>query len=50
MNPVPPYKGQNYFAIHQAVQDAIKRVDVEQTQQPDEAWTQAVSDFSNLGF
>lgn len=50
VNPVPPYKGQNYFAIHQAVQDAIKRVDVEQTQQPDEAWTQAVSDFSNLGF
>ena len=50
VNPVPPFKGQNYFAIHQAVQDALKRVDVEQTQDSEEGWKQALSDFSNLGF
>jgi cellobiose transport system substrate-binding protein len=45
-----PFKGANYFAIHQTVQDAVTRVDVDGSQDPQAAWDQAVSEVANLGF
>lgn len=44
-----PYKGANYFAIHQAVQDAILRVDVSGDQDRDANWAGAVEAFNALG-
>ncbi len=46
---VTPYKGPNYFSIHQAVQDAITRVDVDKSDDADTAWQGALSDFETLG-
>ncbi|WP_230685096.1 ABC transporter substrate-binding protein [Cellulomonas sp. JZ18] len=46
---VTPFKGPNYFQIHQAVSDAILRVDVEQSQNPEQGWQSAVEAFENLG-
>ncbi|SNT13170.1 cellobiose-binding protein [Micrococcales bacterium KH10] len=46
---VVPYVGPNFAAIHQTVQDALNRVDIEQSQSVDEAWQQAVADFKSLG-
>jgi cellobiose transport system substrate-binding protein len=45
-----PFKGANYFAIHQAVQDAITRVDVDKSEDPETAWNGAISSFEELGF
>jgi len=44
-----PYKGPNYFAINSAIQDAITRVDVDQSTDPDASWDQFVSDVEALG-
>lgn len=44
-----PFKGPNYFAIHQTVQDAIKRVDVEKSADAATSWTKAVQAFKDLG-
>src|SRR5699024_7889861 len=44
-----PFKGANYFAIHQAVADAILRVDVSGEQDPDASWQGAVEEFNSLG-
>jgi len=44
-----PYKGPNYFAINTAIQDAITRVDVEQSTDPESSWNQFVSDVEALG-
>jgi cellobiose transport system substrate-binding protein len=44
-----PFKGANYFAIHQTVQDAIKRVDVEKTADAQASWDKAVQAYKDLG-
>ncbi|MEK8227966.1 extracellular solute-binding protein [Oerskovia sp. M15] len=44
-----PFKGANYFAIHQTVQDAIKRADVEKTTDAQASWDKAVQAFKDLG-
>ncbi|MEV7961921.1 ABC transporter substrate-binding protein [Oerskovia paurometabola] len=44
-----PFKGANYFAIHQTVQDAIKRTDVEKTDDAKASWDKAVQSFKDLG-
>ncbi len=46
---VTPFKGANYFAIHQAVQDAILRVDVTGEQDAATSWEGAVQAFDALG-
>ena len=46
---VTPFKGANYFAIHQTVQDAITRVDVSGTDDPDSSWEKALTAFAELG-
>jgi cellobiose transport system substrate-binding protein len=44
-----PFKGANYFAIHQAVQDGIKRVDVEKTDDAASSWDKTLQSFQDLG-
>ncbi|MHA7133275.1 ABC transporter substrate-binding protein [Oerskovia turbata] len=44
-----PFKGANYFSIHQTVQDAIKRVDVEKTDDATSSWDKAVQAYKDLG-
>ncbi len=46
---VTPFKGPNYFAIHQLVTDAINRVAVDQIDSPDSSWAKAVTGFNELG-
>ncbi|GAA1858520.1 ABC transporter substrate-binding protein [Myceligenerans crystallogenes] len=46
---VTPFKGPNYFTIHQQVQDAVKRVDVEKSAEADESWEKAVAAYDELG-
>ena len=46
---VQPFKGPNYFAIHQAVSDAITRVDVDQTDTPASSWEKALTAVEELG-
>lgn len=47
--PTPPFKGKNYFAIHQTVVDAITRVDVDKTDDAKSSWDKAVQAFTDLG-
>ncbi|MFD1718329.1 extracellular solute-binding protein [Georgenia deserti] len=44
-----PFKGANYFAIHQGVQDALNRADVEGSQDPETSWEGAVQNYQDLG-
>ncbi|UFU07056.1 ABC transporter substrate-binding protein [Ruania halotolerans] len=46
---VVPFKGANYFSIHQGVQDALLRVDVTGEQDPEASWDGAVETFNSLG-
>lgn len=46
---VIPFKGPNYFSIHQAVQNALTRVDVDKTDDAASSWEGALSDFESLG-
>lgn len=46
---VVPFKGPNYFAVRQAISDAINRVDVSRTDKPDDSWAKAVSEVAALG-
>lgn len=46
---VAPFKGANYFAIHQTVVDAITRVDVDKTDDAASSWDKAVTAFNELG-
>ncbi|WP_028050334.1 ABC transporter substrate-binding protein [Cellulomonas sp. URHD0024] len=45
---VIPFKGPNYFKVHQTVQDGIKRVEYENVD-PAASWQTTLSDFSALG-
>ncbi|WP_370523906.1 extracellular solute-binding protein [Cellulomonas sp. APG4] len=44
-----PFKGPNYFAIHQTVADALTRVDVDETDDANSSWDKAVQAFKDLG-
>ncbi|RPF21194.1 ABC transporter substrate-binding protein [Myceligenerans xiligouense] len=46
---VNPYKGPNYFSIHTTVQDAILRVEVAKSDEPDASWEKALSAYDELG-
>jgi len=46
---VTPFKGPHYFVIHKTVQDALNKVDIDQSATPEEAWEGAKSDFASLG-
>lgn len=46
---VTPFKGPNYFAIHQTVSDAIVRVDVNASDDAASSWDKALTAFSELG-
>lgn len=46
---VAPYKGPNYFAINDSMQQALTRVDVDQTDDPASSWSKFESDVNNLG-
>jgi cellobiose transport system substrate-binding protein len=44
-----PFKGPNYFAIHQTVTDGISRVDVDMTDDAASSWQKTLQAFSELG-
>ena len=44
-----PFKGPNYFAIHQTVVDGISRVDVDMTDDAASSWQKTLQAFSELG-
>ena len=43
-----PYKGKNYFAIHQSVQDALERVDIN-GDDAEKSWQGALDSYKSLG-
>ena len=46
---IAPFKGPNYFAINDAMQQALSRVDVDQTDDVESSWTKFVTDVEALG-
>jgi cellobiose transport system substrate-binding protein len=44
-----PFKGANYFPIHLTVQDALTRVDVDQTDDAESSWQKALEAYEALG-
>ena len=46
---VAPFKSVNYFPINDALQRALTRVDVDNTQSIQESWKQWISDVESLG-
>ena len=46
---VTPFKGANYFQIHQTISDALARVDVDQSETPEQGWQSAVTAYDALG-
>jgi len=44
-----PFKGAHYFSIHTTVQDGIKRVDVEKTDDAASSWQKTLQSFQDLG-
>lgn len=44
-----PYKGPNYFAISTAMQQALNRVDVDQTDNADSSWAKFETEVNALG-
>lgn len=46
---VSPFKGPNYFAIHQTVADAITRVDTDGTDDAASSWQKALQAYAELG-
>ncbi len=44
-----PFKGPNYFSIHQSVQSALLRVDVTKEQDAEVSWQGALDEFASLG-
>jgi cellobiose transport system substrate-binding protein len=49
VNPVPPFKGPNYFAINDAMVTALTRVDLDKTDDAATSWTKFVADVKALG-
>jgi cellobiose transport system substrate-binding protein len=46
---VAPFKGKNYFAINDAMQQALTRVDVDKTDNPASSWAKFLTEVKNLG-
>jgi cellobiose transport system substrate-binding protein len=46
---VAPFKGPNYFAINDAMQQALSRVDVDETDDPASSWTKFEEAVNALG-
>src|SRR5690625_4845989 len=46
---VTPFKGLNYFAVHQVINNALLRVDVTKSDDAQSSWDKAVADFHELG-
>ena len=46
---VAPFKGPNYFAINDALQQALNRVDVDKTDDPASSWAKFEEAINNLG-
>ena len=46
---VAPFKGKNYFAINDAMQQALTRVDVDKTDNPASSWAKFLTAVKNLG-
>ncbi|WP_019136608.1 ABC transporter substrate-binding protein [Cellulomonas massiliensis] len=46
---VSSFRGPNYFKIGQTITDALRRVDVDKSQDAAAGWDQAVKDFNALG-
>jgi cellobiose transport system substrate-binding protein len=46
---VAPFKGKNYFAINDAMQQALTRVDVDKTDNAASSWAKFLTDVKNLG-
>jgi cellobiose transport system substrate-binding protein len=46
---IAPFKGKNYFAINDAMQQALTRVDVDKTDDPASSWAKFLTDVKNLG-
>jgi len=46
---VAPFKGKNYFAINDAMQQALTRVDVDKTDTPASSWAKFETAVKNLG-
>jgi cellobiose transport system substrate-binding protein len=44
-----PFKGKHYFSIHQAVQNAMLRVDVTKEQDAETSWKGALDEYAGLG-
>ena len=45
---VQPYKGPNFFPITSLVTDALNRVDVDKTDNPDGSWKKAITEYKQL--
>jgi cellobiose transport system substrate-binding protein len=46
---VVAFKGPNYSSINDAMQQAISRVDIDNTDSPDSSWQKFVRDVEALG-
>jgi cellobiose transport system substrate-binding protein len=49
VNPVPPFKGANYFKVNDALQKALTRVDVDGTDDIASSWAKFLTDVAAIG-
>jgi cellobiose transport system substrate-binding protein len=49
VNPVPPFKGPNYFKVSDAMSNALSRVDVDKTDDAASSWAKFIADVEALG-
>jgi cellobiose transport system substrate-binding protein len=49
VNPVPPFKGANWFKVNDAVMQALSRVDVDKTDDIASSWAKALTDIAAIG-
>jgi len=49
VNPVPPFKGPNYFKVQDALSNALSRVDVDKTDDAKTSWDKFLVDVKDLG-
>jgi len=48
VDPVPPFKGANYFKVNDAMQNALSRVDIDGTDTPASSWDKFLSDVAAI--
>lgn len=49
VNPVPPFKGANYFKVNDALQKALTRVDMDKTDDAASSWAKFLTDVAAIG-